>query len=495
VLSGLSGSRRVGFAVALALVAGALLALSYANHPFWWAAWLAPATAVAGVLYAPARSRLVIGLAVGLVSAVSGFGYHITTGSMTAALVIAMAYAIGWGGTLRMTATAAERWPAGIAAVVLPASWAAIDTLLIHVSPHGSAGSLAYSQAGVLPVLQVASLGGVPAVTFVLLLPGSLAGLALARWLGCSGVRKLAPAVALTALLVAGVLLFGWSRLESEPGRPGMQVAMIASDRPAPGGGTWERFTGDYRAAVDQAAQPGVAVLLPEAVLRANAAGSERIARAFAAFARGRGATLVAGVVVDEGHRVTNRALVATPDGRTAWYFKQHLVPGFEGRSTPGSRNLVFASPAGRTGVAICKDMHFPTLGRSYARDGVQLMLVPALDFDVDDRMMEAVTAMRAIESGFVVARAARHGMSFVGDPYGRIVGARRSGAATGTLTARLPSALTTPTLYARLGDLFGWACLAAWLGLAIALRFSRNGRLRRHLPSGRSPLRTAPAP
>jgi apolipoprotein N-acyltransferase len=477
MLSGLSGSGRVAFALALALVAGALLAFSYANHPFWWAAWLAPAPAVAAMLYAPVRSRLVIGLAVGLVSAVSGFGYHITTGSMTAAVVIAVAYAVGWGSTLRMAATAAECWPASIAALVLPTSWAAIDTLLIHFSPHGSAGSLGYSQAGVLPVLQIASLGGVPAVTFVLLLPGSLAGLALARWLGCSAVRNLAQAAVLTALVVAGILLFGWRRLDSESGRSGMQVAMIASDRPAPGGRTWERFTEDYHAAIDRAAQPGVTVLLPEAVLHTDRAESESIARVFAGFARGRRATLVVGVVVDEGDRVTNRALVATPDGRTAWYLKQHLVPGLERQTTPGSRNLVFASPAGSTGVAICKDMHFPTLGRSYARDGAQLMLVPALDFDVDDRMMEAVTAMRAIEGGYVVARAARHGMSFVSDPYGRIVGARRSGAATGTLTARMPFALTTPTLYARVGDLFGWACLAAWLGLMVAIRFGRNGR------------------
>jgi apolipoprotein N-acyltransferase len=218
-------------------------------------------------------------------------------------------------------------------------------------------------------------------------------------------------------------------------------------------------------------------VLLPEAVLRTDLAGSQRIARAFAAFARGRRATLVVGIVVDVGDRVTNRALVATPDGRTAWYVKQHLVPGLERQSTPGTRNLVFASPAGNTGVAICKDMHFPTLGRSYAREGAQLMLVPALDFDVDDRMMEAVTAMRGIEGGYAVARAARHGMSFVSDPYGRIVGARRSGAATATLTARIPSALTAPTLYARVGDLFGWACIAAWLGLVVAIPFSRDGR------------------
>jgi apolipoprotein N-acyltransferase len=466
-------ARRLALVVALALVGGVLLALSYANHPLWWAAWLAPAPAVAAVLLAPARLRLPVGLTVGLVSGALSFGYHVVTGSVTAAVIIAIAYALGWGSTLRLAATAAERWPAMIAALVLPASWAAIDTLLIHLSPHGSVGSLAYSQAGVLPVLQLASLGGVPAVTFVLLLPGSLAGLALARWLDGAGLRGLSQAAVLTGVVVAGVLLFGWWRLDAAPKGFGTQVAMIASDRPTAGGRTWERFAADYGGAIDRAARPGVTVLLPEAVLRTDRAGAERAARRLAAIARDRRAALVMGVVVEEGEKVTNRALVATPDGRSAWYFKQHLVPGLEGDSMPGNRNLLVGSPVAGTGVAICKDMHFPTLGRSYARDGARLMLVPANDFDVDASMMAAVTAIRGIEGGYTVARAARQGMSFVSDPYGRVVAERRSGAATGTLVARAPSALSALTFYARVGDLFGWMCVAAWLGLMLSARRS----------------------
>jgi apolipoprotein N-acyltransferase len=463
--------------VALALLGGAALALSYANYPLWWAAWLAPAPAVAAVLLAPTRLRIFVGLIVGLASGTLSFGYHITTGSLTAAIVIAVAYALAWGGTLRLTATVSERWPAICAALVLPTSWAAIDTLLIHISPHGSIGSLAYAQGSVLPVLQVASIGGVPAVTFILLLPGSLAGIALAQWLSGAGLRGHFQAAVLTSAVVAGVLLFGWWRLDAGPGRSSTQVTMIASDRPAPGGRTWERFTADYGAAIDRAARPGMTVLLPEAVLRTDVAGSQRVARDLATLARGRRATLVVGVVVEEGEKVTNRALVATPDGRNAWYLKQHLVPGLEGDSTPGDRNLLVASPVAGTGVAICKDMHFPTLGRAYARHGARLMLVLANDFDVDDRMVAAVTALRGIEGGYAVARAARHGISFISDPYGRIVAERRSGAATGTLVALAPQALSSPTLYARVGDLFGWTCVAAWVALVLAMRRSRYRR------------------
>jgi apolipoprotein N-acyltransferase len=467
-------SRRLALVVALALTGGALLALSYANDPLWWAAWLAPAPALAAVLLAPARLRFAVGLAVGVVSGAFTFGYHVTTGSGTAAVLIALAYALGWGGTLRLAAAAAARWPAMIAGLVLPISWAAIDTLLIHLSPHGSAGSLAYSQAGVLPLLQVASLGGVPAVTFVLLLPGSLAGLVLGQWLGGARLHGLSKAAGLTGAAVAAVLLFGWWRLQAAPDTSGPEVAMIASDRPAPGGRSWERFIADYGPAIDRHARPGMTVLLPEAVLRTDPAGAQRAARVFSALAREWRATLVVGVVVEDAQRATNRALVATPDGRIAWYAKQHLVPGLERGRTPGDRNLLVGSPVAATGIAICKDMHFPTLGRSYARDGARLMLVVASDFGVDDRMMTAVTAMRGIEGGYAVARAARGGMSFVSDPYGRILAERRSEAVTGTLVARAPPALASPPLYVRIGDLFGWACVVAWLGLALAMRRSR---------------------
>jgi apolipoprotein N-acyltransferase len=225
-----------------------------------------------------------------------------------------------------------------------------------------------------------------------------------------------------------------------------------------------------------------VTVLLPEAVLRTDQAGAQRAAQAFSARARERRATLVVGIVVQEARRATNRALVATPDGRIAWYAKQHLVPGLERASTPGDRNLLVGSPVAGTGIAICKDMHFPTLGRAYARAGARLMLVPAYDFGVDDRMMTAVTAMRGIEGGYAVARATRGGISFVSDPYGRILAERRSEGATGTLVAPVPPALAASTLYARFGDLFGWTCVAAWLGLALAMR---PGRYRRAGPVG----------
>ena len=60
--------------------------------------------------------------------------------------------------------------------VALPAVWVTSEYVRTLTSPHGSAGSLAYSQLRFLPFLQLASLTGPWGMTFVLLLfPASIA--------------------------------------------------------------------------------------------------------------------------------------------------------------------------------------------------------------------------------------------------------------------------------------------------------------------------------
>jgi apolipoprotein N-acyltransferase len=461
----------------LMLLGGGLLAIAYSNSPAWWAAWIAPAPALAAMLLSPQPWRIAVGLTVGLLAGALSFDYRVVTGSATAALVIAAAYALAWASTLRLAATVAERWNAVPAVLVLPTAWAAIDTLLIHLSPHGSIGSIAYSQGGMLPVLQLASLGGVPAVTFLVLLPGSAAGLMLARLLGGAAVHRVTQAAGVAAAMTATALLFGLVRLDMNPTLSGPSVAMVAADRTASTRRDWSGFLAAYGTALDRAARPGVTVLLPEAVLRVDTPGLSRASAALTSLARERDATIVVGVMVDDGRVSTNRALVASSDGTAATYVKQHLVPGLERGLTPGRRDLVLGAPVPGTGIAICKDMHFPTLGRSYALAGARLMLVPAYDFKVDDRLMMTVAAVRGIEGGYSVARAARWGISSMSDPYGRVLTERRSGEEASTLTARAPLALMEPPLYSRVGDLFGWLCALAWLGLATRRKLLRPAR------------------
>ncbi|RYF17549.1 MAG: hypothetical protein EOO77_11705, partial [Oxalobacteraceae bacterium] len=432
----------------LATLSGGLLAMSYAMHPIWWAAWLAPAPVIVATLRAPVASRRWLTLLAGVIGGISSFSYHLTVGGWLASLVILALVTVAWSSAIRLTVTFAERGQFLPAVLAVPVTWAAVDTLLIHFSPHGSAGSIAYSQMDALPVIQMASLGGIPAVTFVVLLAGSLVGLLLARapyvdW------RGLKVTFVVTVVAVGACLLFGLIRLHDAVLAPGTKVALIATDGVRIQPRSWDAFWKAYGGEITRVIGPNAIVLLPEGIVRLPVAAAEQAGRSLAAYASQHQSTIVVGVIVEQAGELTNRALIAQPDGSYRWYLKQHLVPGVEAGITPGIAPVVLHYPTIGIGVAICKDMHFPSLGRDYARQNTRLMLVPANDFDVDDWLTARMTVLRGVESGSSIARAARHGISFVSDRYGRVIAERRSDASMGTLLTRAPADPGGATYYA----------------------------------------------
>ena len=217
--------------------------------------------------------------------------------------------------------------------------------------------------------------------------------------------------------------------------------------------------------------------MLPEKIALLDTTAAESAARDVATAAKASGATLVVGLEV-QGQVYRNRALIASPDGHVAWYDKQRMVPHLEARDVPGTAPFFGTIDGVPFGVAICKDMHIPSIGREYA-NRIGLMAVPAWDFGRDGWMGARMTAMRAVESGYAIARASRDGLVGGYDSAGRVIGEQRS--ADGMAVARVAMpAEVRPTLYGKIGDLFGWACvgamalLAGWAGVA-ALRRARG--------------------
>lgn len=85
-------------------------------------------------------------------------------------------------------------------------------------------------------------------------------------------------------------------------------------------------------------------------------------------------------LALDESGRVSNASILFAPTGeRAATYRKTHLFSLIhEDEHMEAGRCLaVVDAPWGRTGLAICYDVRFPELFRTYALKGVQVVLAP----------------------------------------------------------------------------------------------------------------------
>jgi len=464
--------------MAAAALSGGLLALGHGLHPWWPLAWIAPLPLLIAAFRASWRGALLAGAVAGALQALGSPHYYLMVLGPVGAAAVVVLFAVLWALAVTTTRSLAARLPPAAAVFAFPLVWAALDTLLLWGSPHGGVGSLSTSQVAEPLAIQVAALGGSPAVVFLLCLPVSLAAVAIDRheaWRWRDGVAG--------GLVIAAALTYSLVRL-SQPvvGQP-VTVALAAIDRPAgdlllhdQAPAVWDT----YEARLAKLA-PGAVdlILLPEAIDQTTPAREPHLVARLGALARAHDGVLALGAVDERDGHVFNRAWVFAPDGRrVADYAKHHPAPGEASLITPGSALATFSLKGQRLGVAICKDMDFAALPGAYRRLDVSALIVPASDFGLDDWMHARVAVLRGVEEGVAVIRAAEHGVLSVSDPYGRVTAEAHSRPGAGGLlvaTVRLGPPLDTP--YGHVGDAFGWGCVAAvlLLGGSLAVRGLRR--------------------
>jgi apolipoprotein N-acyltransferase len=436
-------------------------------QPLWWATWLAPlpvlllatrtrarwaalaacAAYVMGGFNEWTYARDYIGLPIAVIVPVLG----------TPALMLTL-------GVLLFQRLLRRHHVLG-AAMAVPATWVAIEYLNSLVSPHGTWGSIAYTQMNALPVIQVAAITGLWGISFLLLLlPAAIATQAAAQT--SRHGRMTAMAVAL-ALLSAAVI-YGVARLQA-PAQTTLRIGLASLQKPEqpslqdPAG---QALEARYAQAIRRLASDGArVVVIPETSFATDAS----TVPGFAQLAQQH--DLILDVGIDSGadpHARRNLSMVFQPGVATpATYAKHHLLPGLESFMPGQTYRMLDGTP--RIGLAICKDMDFHDIGQAYAARGAQLLLVPANDFTVDGWLHSRMAIMRSVESGFALARAARKGRLTLSDDRGRVLAEASSERRDAELVGDLPLR-TTQTLYAQWGDWFAWldlTLLVALLGLA----------------------------
>ena len=499
----------------LALLSGALLALSFPRygHPaFAWIALVPLLVALSGWRGRPALSGVegpalggaggperlpgqpplrafALGLTTGTLyfagtiywtgTVVRTFGGLALPVAVLAMLLLAVYLALFPALTAVVSARLARRAGPG-ALFLMPAAWVATEFARGYLFGGFPWVPLGNSQVTVLPVAQLASVFGVYGLSaLVAFVNAAIAYAVLSRG------RNRAIAIAATVVVLVGIGGWGARRVvdgsltrEGSPLRVGLIQGNIAqADKWNPGEA--QRIFATYIAMTRDAVRRGAGfVIWPESSTPFMFEEDEAGGGAVRDLAREVQVPILLGSdQVDRSGdtvRLFNAAFLVTPEGETgAVYRKMHLVPF--GEYIPFKELLYFVSPlveriaefapgasmvmlpvgGHMVNTAICYEVVYPSLIRQAVVDGSQLLTTITNDAWYGQSSAPyqhfALASMRAIEQGRYLVRAANTGISGVVDPYGRIV--RQSAIFEQAGLVEDVRLLTSRTIYSAIGD------------------------------------------
>lgn len=464
-------------------------------------AWIAPAVLLRFLRVNPSRRALIASFVVVVAATAFQFRGMIPAPPLVLPAIIAV-YGFVFFVPFLVDTWIVPRLGSNLALFVFPLAWTACDYGMSKAAPYGTWGSVAYTQYGNLPLMQIVSVTGIYGLTFLVGAFASVANHTVERSFVWSEIRA---SLLTFASLLALVLLFGGIRLNLLPdGSPTVRIASLTSREidlfPNREAGT-RLFHGeplsageldqirrrasilneDLLARSDREAAAGAKIVLwgetNAAVLKSDEAALFRRA---SELARRRNIYLLLGVgTLVPGHKkaLENKAVLISPDGNILWeYRKARPVPGQESAITAPSngRLKITPTPYGRLSSAICFDLDFPDLVRQAAKRQTDIFLAPSNDWIAIDPWHTQMAVFRAIEGGFGLVRHTTNGLSMAVDAEGRVLSSMdHFRTSDHVLVSEVPTrGVRTP--YARLGDWFPQLAIAALAGL-LAMAFVRR--------------------
>jgi apolipoprotein N-acyltransferase len=457
---------------ACVLVSGFAFGLSSGVFDFWPLAWLAPFPVLWLALEVSARRAAVAAFLAFALGRLWDLPILVRVAPAASVAAATLLPPLGFAAIVVASRAVARRLDLRLYALAFPLFWTAWEQLV--VLPIGVSWERGFTQADLLPLVQLASLTGVVGVSFAVSLAPALAATALAlrrrgrAWRGISlaGIAG-----------IATVFAFGCVRLRGAPAGEPVRLGVAVSDqavgrfRTESASAAMEVVDAYARRVARLAGRGAQVVVLPEKLVGVTPAYADTVEARFSRAAAEGGVWLVAGLNRIGTETPRNVALVFAPDGsRVLEYDKIHLVPGFEDAYAPGRELGLLPSAPGPWGIAICRDLIVPELGPRLARAGVRLVLDPAWDFGVDGPLESRVARLRAVENGFALVRAAKEGVPTASDAYGRALLAHSTSDEGEVIELVEIAAGPGATFYARHPGWFGIATAACAAALLVAL-------------------------
>jgi apolipoprotein N-acyltransferase len=388
--------------------------------------------------------------------------------------------------------------------IVAPVLWVCLEYLKSHILTGFPWANLGYSQHLNLVLIQIADVGGVFLLSFMIIL------LNVAFYQVISKRNKQAYVLALCVLVIwAGVYAYGVIRVkqidQAMMQAPSMEVSLIQGniDQSVKWNPRFQEQTLNYYEELSMQAPPSMRGLIvwPETAVPFLYQDSGEFQNRVRELAIETNSWLLFGSMSyaphDESTDYYNSAYLLTPEGEISGkYDKVHLVPYGEYVPLRNIFPFVSALTAGigdfaggkgyevlemgerKIGVLICYEAILPQAVRHYKMSGADLLVNITNDawFGMTSAPYQhlSMTIFRSVESRLYLVRAANTGISAIVDPMGRLIA--KTEIFTRQKLAGSVRFISIPTIYSRFGDWFVWVC---YLFLAGMILWSIKGRIK----------------
>jgi apolipoprotein N-acyltransferase len=388
---------------------------------------------------------------------------------------------------------------------------ACLWTLLEFAMSHGTFAlpwwSLAYTQTSNLVTAQLASLGGIYLVSFMVVLANMFILAIVNKSVAADKRTWAAAGVIASASIVYGIYGLTVSHTTADPVSIALIQANFEEQEEKENQSIFTEMYSTHFEMTDEAVrekEPDI-VVWSESVTFIPWLAGERNLESVKNALSSLGITLVAGVYdwKDDSENYNSVIAIDPEKGLIGKYDKIQIVPfgemfpyrkvvekispaagawikkqALSYDTTPGKSLTVFDSRSGKFGAMVCFESVFPGLTRKLANEGAEFLFVLTNDaWFLDTAAIHqhaSMSALRAIETRRYVAQASNTGVSAIYDPAGRLAETVRP------LTKDILYGEIRPnqaaTFYMRFGDLFAWLC-AAFSAAALALAIPRKKR------------------
>ncbi len=376
----------------------------------------------------------------------------------------------------------ARRLQGFLATLIFPAAVTALAYAMSISTGSGTWRSLAYTQYGNLPVMQLASITGLWGIVFLISWFASAFNYC---WENGFVFNKIKRVAGIYLCVLLAVFLYGGARLLLlKSTETGVRVAAITtpSDIRSRGMAWVESGKSPFNL------QESLALLESQTVKAADS-GAKIIAwqeygdlisneniDAFIKHGQKIASTrkiylLLSVAILDikRKEKGENVSIFIDPTGNVKWrYLKSYLVPEVEEPYfKKGDKKIrIQDTPYGKIASVICFDFDFPAYIRS-AGQGISLMLVPSFDWKEITPMHSQMAVFRAIENGFSILRPAGEGLSIAADYCGRVIAEQNYFTSKERVMLADVPMKSVFTIYSVIGDVFAWLCI---IGLIILI-------------------------